>query len=86
MANLIIGVNEMKVSINMIHKIDTPVKTFKNHDEVVADTVRMNAEENIKKLKQANQIVGTKNPKRNELCICGSGKKFKKCCINKELV
>ena len=22
---------------------------------------------------------------RNDKCICGSGKKFKKCCINKEL-
>ena len=23
---------------------------------------------------------------RNEPCICGSGKKFKKCCLNKELI
>jgi uncharacterized protein YchJ len=23
---------------------------------------------------------------RNELCSCGSGKKFKKCCLNKELI
>ena len=23
---------------------------------------------------------------RDEPCICGSGKKFKKCCINKELL
>ena len=75
----------MKVSTNMIHRIDTPIKTFKNHDELFEDTKRMNSEENIKKLKQANQIIGTKRPKRNEPCICGSGKKFKKCCINKEL-
>jgi hypothetical protein len=26
---------------------------------------------------------GTKTPSRNEPCICGSGKKFKKCCLNK---
>ncbi|HEV8366882.1 MAG TPA: SEC-C metal-binding domain-containing protein [Pyrinomonadaceae bacterium] len=26
---------------------------------------------------------GTKRPGRNEPCICGSGKKFKKCCLNK---
>ncbi|WP_166638776.1 YecA family protein [Paraglaciecola marina] len=25
----------------------------------------------------------TKKIGRNELCICGSGKKFKKCCINR---
>jgi len=24
--------------------------------------------------------IGNKNPGRNELCPCGSGKKFKKCC------
>ena len=23
---------------------------------------------------------------RNHKCVCGSGKKFKKCCLNKELV
>lgn len=23
-------------------------------------------------------------PKRNDPCTCGSGKKFKKCCMNKE--
>ena len=75
----------MKVNTNMAHSINTPVKTFKNHDEVVEDTMRMNSEENLKKLKQANQSIGTKRPKRNEPCICGSGKKFKKCCINKEV-
>ena len=72
----------MRVNTNMIHRIDTPVKTFKNHDEVFEDTKRMNSEENIKKLKHTNQIIGTKKPKRNEPCICGSGKKFKKCCLN----
>jgi len=25
-------------------------------------------------------IVAEKKPKRNDLCTCGSGKKFKKCC------
>jgi len=24
-----------------------------------------------------------KKPGRNEPCICGSGKKYKKCCLNK---
>ena len=26
-----------------------------------------------------------KNLGRNDRCVCGSGKKFKKCCINKEV-
>jgi len=30
-------------------------------------------------------IVKDKKPGRNEPCLCGSGKKYKKCCINKEL-
>jgi SEC-C motif-containing protein len=31
------------------------------------------------------QVVhATKSPGRNDPCPCGSGKKFKKCCINKE--
>lgn len=27
----------------------------------------------------------TKIPNRNDLCPCGSGKKFKKCCIHKTI-
>jgi len=30
-------------------------------------------------------IVKDKKIGRNEPCLCGSGKKYKKCCINKEL-
>ena len=69
----------------MTHKIDTPIRKFSNADELFNYTKSLNSEENIKKLKQANQIIGTKKPKRNEPCICGSWKKFKKCCLNKEL-
>lgn len=31
----------------------------------------------------ANHIHNHKNIGRNHLCLCGSGKKFKKCCLNK---
>ena len=31
-------------------------------------------------------ISGTKSPGRNELCSCGSGKKFKKCCEGKLVI
>ena len=76
----------MKVHTKMIHRMDTPVKTFKNHDEYFQYVKNYNNDNAIRDFKKANQIVGSKKPKRNDPCICGSGKKFKKCCINKELV
>jgi len=30
-------------------------------------------------------ITVTKKPQRNDLCPCGSGEKYKHCCINKKL-
>ena len=30
------------------------------------------------------QHIASKVPGRNELCFCGSGKKYKKCCLNKK--
>lgn len=30
-------------------------------------------------------IVNVRQPKRNDLCTCGSGKKYKKCCLKKNL-
>ena len=56
---------------------------FKNHDEVFNYTMALNSEENIKKHKLSKQRVSPKIQGRNERCNCGSGKKFKKCCINK---
>lgn len=76
----------MLVNTKMVHRIDTPVRKFSNADELFDYTKSLNSEDNIKRLKKANQIVATKTPKRNAPCICGSGKKFKKCCINKEAV
>jgi len=32
-----------------------------------------------------NRVVTPVKPERNDLCPCGSGKKFKDCCINKPL-
>lgn len=28
-------------------------------------------------------FIPSKEPNRNEICFCGSGKKYKKCCLNK---
>ena len=56
---------------------------FANHDEVFNYTMALNSAENIKKHKLSKQRVSPKIQGRNERCNCGSGKKFKKCCINK---
>jgi uncharacterized protein YecA (UPF0149 family) len=42
---------------------------------------------NIKVVYNENRIwkEKIKNIGRNDKCICGSGKKFKKCCLNKEV-
>lgn len=73
----------MRVHKTIIHRVSTPIIKFNNHDEVFEYTKSLNTEDNIKKLKQVNQRVVKDKPKRNEPCICGSNKKFKKCCINK---
>ena len=54
-------------------------------NELFADiTVDSNAEENINELSGIlNKPTTTrfdKTPNRNEPCLCGSGKKYKKCC------
>ena len=74
----------MKVNTNMIHRRSTPVMTPKSFEDLFRYTMSINTDESIKALKKGGQRVSDKKPKRNEPCICGSGKKFKKCCINKE--
>ena len=41
----------------------------------------------IMNIPPTNTQMARKPPRvgRNDLCPCGSGKKFKKCCLNKEL-
>ena len=46
-----------------------------------ADQGMKKVAENVKKEKLANMIVGSHPlPGRNDACVCGSGRKFKKCC------
>jgi uncharacterized protein YecA (UPF0149 family) len=33
---------------------------------------------------RSKQVVKSKNIGRNDPCPCGSGKKYKKCCLNKD--
>lgn len=38
---------------------------------------------NKKMIPQTHPIIKDKVPSRNDKCVCGSGNKYKKCCINK---
>tara|TARA_R110002051_G_scaffold221517_1_gene285132 strand:- start:723 stop:893 length:171 start_codon:yes stop_codon:yes gene_type:complete len=44
---------------------------------VGSDIYRINERNGMRGLDQTEM----KAPKRNEPCLCGSGKKFKKCCL-----
>lgn len=63
----------------------------KKNDQAYLEKVRQLVKENpsllkdAKKMKRGNNTVVNKQKKvgRNEFCSCGSGKKFKKCCENK---
>lgn len=48
-------------------------------DSSLADAV-LNSEEQKEAPRKSGTITGTKKPKRNEPCPCGSGKKYKNCC------
>jgi hypothetical protein len=39
--------------------------------------------ENFLAEEKAKAVIGERLPRRNERCFCGSGKKFKKCCLGK---
>ena len=72
----------MKIK-EMVHRKDTPAQKFKSYNDFFEYAKSINTKESIAEIKRSSQIVSSKKPKRNEPCICGSGKKYKKCCINK---
>lgn len=57
----------------------------------IKDLIDKQEEERDKEIQEAlnllaaekpKPIVKTKSPSRNDLCPCGSGKKYKNCCMN----
>ena len=37
-------------------------------------------------MKQSTQLKGSEKIARNQPCLCGSGKKYKKCCLIKSMI
>ena len=58
---------------------------LKQHNLFANITLDADAEENIGELEMVlnkpKTLVLNKTPNRNDPCSCGSGKKFKKCCL-----
>lgn len=61
---------------------------FKENGWIERTKVRPNEEENLRDLELLQNEVATFKKEhhtgRNEPCICGSGKKYKKCCLKKD--
>ena len=59
---------------------------FKENDDKDENDIFEKMEEFIKAERKKEQQALTKNKEigRNDLCYCGSGKKYKKCCMNKD--
>ena len=66
--------------------IDYAKEILKNtYLDMVASKLK-SKKKNVKEITVCNNGAYKAKPKqnRNELCACGSGKKYKHCCINKE--
>lgn len=59
-------------------------KTLNDNDLVATITIDADGVEDITgldaMLNKPKPVVVTKTPNRNDPCLCGSGKKYKKCC------
>ena len=74
-------------------EIKTPVKKsykkkllniFDRYRQLKTDFVDETEETDIPDEAVKNQVIHTQAPGRNDPCPCGSGKKYKKCCLNKQ--
>ncbi|MEL0629313.1 PBPRA1643 family SWIM/SEC-C metal-binding motif protein [Psychromonas aquatilis] len=74
----------LQVTVNNDARAEEITALAKQHELIVAITIDENSAENTTELDVLiNKPVTTrfeKKPARNEPCICGSGKKYKKCC------
>lgn len=72
---LIVNTTERQTEIELL---------LKEHDLVATISINEAAEENINELSAIIDTPSTttfeKTPGRNDPCLCGSGKKYKKCC------
>ena len=74
----------LQVLVNTEARADEIKALAKEHDLVVNVVIELDQAENTTELDVlVNKPVTTrfeKTPARNEPCVCGSGKKYKKCC------
>ena len=69
------------IVIGVKYYADNPIKLFNTADYIEFKWVHdENIEQVLASIPKANI---TKKIGRNEICFCGSGRKFKKCCINR---
>jgi SEC-C motif len=73
------GGNNLKYMIAGFIDLDS-IPDNKKHLEIGSDENPMPLVQFLPDLKKQTSIVS--KPGRNELCVCGSGKKYKKCCGN----
>ena len=72
-----LSVNFEELYLNMLKADAEHLYTLDEWDDLLDDAKR---EKITKDYKKSKTIVKEKTPGRNDLCPCGSGKKYKKCC------
>ena len=60
-------------------KFENPLETLKTLQKVTEEQVDTKSDSKITKGKRKGKKIG-----RNDPCPCGSGKKYKKCCLGKD--
>lgn len=66
-------------NLTLVEPNDGPI-----HFEVIKNNVRYKVED-VKDLKFLSMKLNNRKLRPNDPCLCGSGRKFKKCCLSKEM-
>jgi predicted aspartyl protease len=72
----------MLIGMNIITMGDFAVTNYQGKSTMSFRVPSLQKIDFVKGIKTGQQIVKDKIPGRNDLCSCGSGKKFKNCCGN----
>lgn len=84
----LLGVNDVDVDffseVGSSYKIIEHDAGQKDIDKLKREESEKRYQEHCKKKEEATiEVLKYKDLKRNDICICGSNKKYKKCCLNK---
>ena len=80
-ADIALPVDFEKLYYNMLVAEAEHLYTLPEWDTLLDSAKR---EEITKAYKKSKTVIKEKTPGRNDPCPCGSGKKYKNCCLNKE--